>query len=210
MRPHAPFNASLCWGLVCLISVAALQAETNPLDKRLRELAAKATEERAWPPLRRYAESALDPERRGQAYFVLGYRQFEAREYLAATDNLRLAAETGFVLADFATYYRASAARQAAQADLAIAAVDGFSTRYPGSTLRFEALALLAELLLEAGQPERAIGALTAEPRLRRAAGSDSASGARILGRAPRRRCRPALPRGVLRLPDLCRSKGCR
>lgn len=147
--------------------MAALRAEVDPLGKRLRELAAQAVEKRARASLRRYAESVLDSERRGQAYLVLGYREYEAREYPAGAEDLRRARETGFSLADFATYYGASAARQAGQSNQAIEALDGFSGRYPGSALRFDAPALVAELLLEAGQPERAIRALTAEPRVR-------------------------------------------
>ena len=160
-------KTALCRGLVCLLSVAVLRAEVDPLGKRLGQLAARAVDKRAWVPLRRYAESVPDSERRGQAYLVLGYREYEAREYPAAAEDLRQARETSFSLADFAAYYGASAARQAGQSDQAMEALDGFSGRYPGSTLRFDALALLAELLLETGQPERAIGALTAEPRVR-------------------------------------------
>jgi soluble lytic murein transglycosylase len=147
--------------------VAGLRAEVDPLGKRLSQLAAQAVEKRAWAALRRYAELVPDSERRGQAYLVLGYREYEAREYPAAAEDLRRARDTSFSLADFATYYGASAARQAGQSDQAIETLDGFSGRYPGSTLRFDAVTLLAKLLLETGQPERAIHALTAEPQVR-------------------------------------------
>jgi soluble lytic murein transglycosylase len=160
-------KTALSAGLVCLLSVAALRAEVDLPGKRLGQLAARAVEKHAWGALRHYAESGLDSERRGQAYFVLGYREYEAREYPAAAEDLRRARKTGVSLADLATYYGASAARQAGQSDQAIEALDGFSGRYPGSTLRFDALALLADLWLETGQAERAIGALTAESQVR-------------------------------------------
>jgi soluble lytic murein transglycosylase len=160
-------KTALSAGLVCLLSVAALRAEVDLPGERLGQLAARAVEKHAWGALRHYAESGLDSERRGQAYFVLGYREYEAREYPAAAEDLRRAQQTGFSLADFATYYGASAARQAGQSDQAIQALDGFSGRYAGSTLRFDALALLADLWLETGQAERAIGALTAESQVR-------------------------------------------
>ena len=167
MRLCAPIKTCLSLGLLCLLSVGSLRAEANPLAGRLPQLAARAAQKANWAPLRAYAESAPDSESRGQAYLVLGYREYQAAEYPTAADDLRRAAETGFSLADFAAFYGASAARQAAQSDRTIAALEGFSTRYPGSTLRFEALALLAEVLLETGQPERAIGVLTSEPRIR-------------------------------------------
>ena len=157
----------LCLGLVCLFSVASLRAEADPLGGRLRQLAARAAEKRNWAPLRHYAESAPDSERRGQAYLVLGYREYEAAEYPTAADDLRQAAETGFSLADFAKYYWVLAARQAGQSGQAVDALDGYAERFPTSALRVEALALVAELLLETGQPERAMGALAAEPRVR-------------------------------------------
>jgi len=158
---------SLCLGLVYLISAASLRAEADPLGGRLRQLAARAAEKRNWAPLRHYAESAPDSERRGQAYLVLGYREYEAAEYPTAAADLRQAAETGFSLADFAKYYWALAARQAGQSGQAVDALDGYAERYPTSALRVEALALVAELLLETGQRARAIGALAAEPRVR-------------------------------------------
>jgi soluble lytic murein transglycosylase len=158
---------SLCLGLVCLFSAASLRAEADPLGGQLRQLAARAAEKRNWTPLRRYAESAPDSERRGQAYLVLGYREYEAAEYPTAADDLRQAAETGFSLADYARYYRALAARQTGQSGQALEALDGYAERFPTSALRVEALALVAELWLEAGQPERAIDALAAEPRVR-------------------------------------------
>jgi len=167
LRPRDQILTGLCLGLVYLFSVASLRAEADPLGGRLRQLAARAAEKRNWAPLRHYAVSAPDSERRGQAYLVLGYREYEAAEYPTAADDLRQASETGFSLADFAKYYRALAARQAGQSGQALEALDGYAERYPTSALRVEALALVAELWLEAGQPERAMDALAAEPRVR-------------------------------------------
>jgi len=75
------------------------------IDPQLERLAARATKKRGWPPLRRYTGSAQGPERKGLAYFVLGYRQYEAGDYQAAESALREAASTDCSLADYAEYY---------------------------------------------------------------------------------------------------------
>lgn len=137
----------------------------DPVSRELRLLASRASQTHAWPPLRRYAESTHEPERRGLAYLVLGYREYEAAQYLSATADLGLAAATGFSLADFAAYYRAEAARAAHEPLKVVEALQGFSNHHPDSTLRYEALALLGQALLQTGQPERAIQALTAQPK---------------------------------------------
>ena len=167
MSPLYKIRASLLLGLVCLASAAGLGAATHQPAPGLRQLAAQATDKRAWAALERYARAASDAEQRGQAYFVLGYREFEAGEYPTAAEHLRQAAETDFSLADFARYYWAAAARQAGQAAQALEALDDFPARYPGSALRLEASALRAQALLGAGQPQRAVQELTAEPQVR-------------------------------------------
>lgn len=155
-------------GLLCLLAVTAFGAGGVARAANLRELAARAQDRSTWAELRRLAESALGGEQRGQAYLVLGYREYEAGEFAVAADELRHAAETGFSLTDVARYYEASAARQAGRLAQAAEILGAFSTRYPRSPLRFDALALAAQSLLDSSQPERAIQALSAEPSVRR------------------------------------------
>ena len=134
----------------------------------LQDLARRAARRSVWPSVRRYAASTKDNEQRGLAYFVLGYREYGAGEASRASADLGRAAATGFSLVDFALYYRAEAAQEPA---LVVEALQGFSTRYPESTLRYDALALLAQALLQASQPARAIEVLTAEPKLQQRPG---------------------------------------
>jgi len=153
-------------GLVWLLATAAFGAAGR--TPNLYKLAAQAQERSTWKELRRFAESVSDSEQRGQAYLVLGYREHETGEFPAAAEDLRRAAETNFSLADFALYYQASAVRQASQPAQAAEILDGFSARYPQSPLRFDALALAAQSLLDSSQPEGAIQVLIGEPLVRR------------------------------------------
>ncbi len=141
-------------------------AAGDPVGRQLRQLAARATRTDAWPPLRRFAASTQDPERRGLAYFVLGFREYEAGEYTAAAVDLRDAAATRFSLADYSEYYSAAAAETGGQPGRVIEALEGFAVRHPRSALRLRCLELLAQAILETAQPERALQALLAEPRV--------------------------------------------
>ncbi len=131
----------------------------------LQSLAARADHKNTWPALRKYAGATKDPEQRGRAYFVLGYREYEANDYGPAAADLDHAGATRFTLADFAVYYQARAAFAGGQPEKADAALEDFATRFPQSTLRDEATALLAQALLQAGQPERAITLLKSQPQ---------------------------------------------
>jgi soluble lytic murein transglycosylase len=168
VSPLQKIRASLLLGLLCLGFVAGLGAATRQAAPSLRHLAAQAGDKRAWAALERYARAASAGELRGQAYLVLGYREYEAGEYPIAADHLRQAAETRFSLADFGRYYWAAAARQAGQTAQTLEALDDFQGRYPGSALRHEAFRLRAQALLETGQPQRAVQELTAESQVRR------------------------------------------
>lgn len=132
----------------------------------LDSLAARADHKNVWPALRKYATSAKDPEVRGRAYFVLGYREYEANAYGPAAADLDRAAKTSFSLTDFALYYQARAALAGQEADKAAGALQGLVSRFPQSTRRHDASQLLAEALLQVDQAERAIQTLTAEPQL--------------------------------------------
>jgi peptidoglycan lytic transglycosylase len=150
---------------VVLCAVAASPALA--VSRRLRRLAAGAEKRESWEALRRFGESARNSEERSLALFTLGYREYEAGEYDSALGDLRRAAGNDFSLLDYAQYFRAASARQAGEAGEVTEALEGFSTRYPRSTSRLDALELLASVLLEQGQAGRAVEILTAEPRVR-------------------------------------------
>jgi peptidoglycan lytic transglycosylase len=151
-----------------LLSPGAVAASGGPVvDAQLRQLAARAKRKTTWPRLHRYAARSKDPEQRGLAYFVLGYRQYEAGRYPDATVALRQAAAAQFSLADFAEYYWAAAAEARGRSSEVIEILQDFGTRHAQSALCVQALELLARAFLRNSQPERAIQALTAEPRFR-------------------------------------------
>jgi soluble lytic murein transglycosylase len=168
LRLQAKIKAFIVAGVVWLFAAGALGAATPARATVLQKLAARAQDRRAWPELRRFAEAASDPEQRGEAYLALGYQEYQAKEFALAADSLGHAVETDFCLADFALYYQASALRQGGEPAEAAEMLDGFSARYPQSPLRFDALALAAQSLLDSSQPERAVQALIAEPLVRR------------------------------------------
>ncbi|HUI40939.1 MAG TPA: transglycosylase SLT domain-containing protein [Terriglobia bacterium] len=104
---------------------------------------------------------------KGLAYFALGYRELQAGEYPAALEHLGRAASSGFSLADFAAYYRAEAARQADEPEIAVQCLSGFRQRFPRSTLLPEATRALARSQLAAGAFEQALQVLTGSPEFR-------------------------------------------
>jgi len=153
---------------VCLLLSICSLAPAQTADRRLRDLAARAESRAVWPQLRSLAEKATDAERRGRAYLVLGYREYDAGEIEGASKDLRAATETGFSLADHARFYWGDAGHQAGKPAETIEALDDFATLHARSTRRLAALELLAKALLETGQPDRAIQGLTSEPQTRR------------------------------------------
>ncbi len=156
------------WLLLALLSGAwpALMAAQVP-SAELRALASKANSKSAWAPLLRFAESAKDPEEQGLAYFVLGYREFDADSYEFAISNFKKAAEIDFSLADYAQYYLAAAAQEANRPNDVLEALAGFNARFPESSLRQNALELYARTLLDTNQARRAVEVLKGGPRLR-------------------------------------------
>ena len=113
MRPHFKILAEVCWALLAIQILVEARPAGESVSVPLRELAARAGERSAWPQLRRYAESQKAPEQRALAYFALGYREYEAGEYLAAAQDLGQSAARQFSLADYATYYSDAAALKA-------------------------------------------------------------------------------------------------
>jgi soluble lytic murein transglycosylase len=159
--------ALLPWAASALARPAALPAATRSVPAELQQLAARAANRRIWPRLRRYGETRKEPEQRGWAYFVLGYREYEAGDYPAAQGDLRQAALSGFPLADHAEFYRASAACRVQGPAQAAEVLEGFADRFPESPLRLQALELLAESLIQAHEAPRALTTLLAESRVR-------------------------------------------
>ncbi len=168
MRLFVTINASVGLAAILLSLGAGDGQAASPVDAELRRLAGRAANREGWPLLRRYANTAKDSEQRGLAYFLLGYREYEAEEFPAASHDLRDAARTPkFLLEDFAEYFGAAAADNAGQTAEAPKVLEDFHKRFPDSPLRLQALELLAKAFLESGDSERAVAALTAEPQVR-------------------------------------------
>ncbi len=151
--------------LLAILAGAPAIAETGRVSPRLRNLAARAANHRGWNALRRYARAEPNREAQGLAYFALGYREYEARLYEPAAEDLLRAAETGHLLGDYADYYEALADKALNRSSNATTILEDFSSRYPDSPLGLQAVNLLAGLLIQQGHPQRAVQTLRAEPR---------------------------------------------
>ena len=130
-------------------------------------MATRADQKQGRSALARYAGAATSREAKGLAYFTLGYREFQAHSPAAISD-LAHAASTGFSLVDYAEYYRAAAASEEGEPEIAISALTGFTGRFPESVLGLESTRLLAWSLLGTGRPGDAIKILQAETQLSR------------------------------------------
>jgi peptidoglycan lytic transglycosylase len=137
---------------------------TPAASPTLRSLAFQAQEPGGWAALRRFAVKAEGPDEKSLAYFVLGYREFQAERYREAEHDLERSAVAESPLADFAEFYRAAALRAGGRPREAAGLIADFRGRHPQSALRAEALALGAQCLTDSGEPERAIQALAMEP----------------------------------------------
>lgn len=160
------FVPTLClWAVVAAMPVRAYAADLLPTT--LRNLAASAAHAETWPRLRTFAQSHKDSEWSGWAYFLAGYTEYEGQHYSEAAPDLAQAGQSGFSLADYAVYYQAAALGQSGRRQEAAEALQNFATRFPQSHLRYKALALRANTLLDAQQLEQAITALASEPEIR-------------------------------------------
>jgi soluble lytic murein transglycosylase len=159
--------AQVCWALLAVSILVEARPAVEPVPTPLRELAAGAAKRSTWPQLRRYAESQKAPEQRALAYFALGYREYEAGEYVTAAKDLREAAGSKFSLADYASYYSAAAAHKANDPVQTVEVVRDFSSDFPESPLHLQALALLAEALIDSQKPQEAVQILIGEPSVR-------------------------------------------
>src|SRR5208337_5010140 len=167
VRPHFKILAEVCWALLAVQILVEAHPAVESVPVPLRELAARAGKRSTWPQLRRYAESQKAPEQRALAYFALGYREYEAGEYLAAAEDLRQSAARRFSLVDYATYYSAAAALKANNPVQTAEAVRDFSSSFPASPLRLQGVELLAEALFDSHEPQEAVQILTADPSVR-------------------------------------------
>ena len=167
MRIRVTILAVVCWALAPAQGFAAERAPAAPVPASLRELAARASKRAFWPELRAYAESRKGSEQSDLAYFALGYREYEAGYYLDASEDLRKAAAPEFTLADYASYYAASAAFKAGHPAQAAERVRGFASDYPVSPLRSQALQLLAQSLMASEKAQESVQVLTSDPSVR-------------------------------------------
>ena len=149
------------------LGFAADRPAVEPVPAPLRDLAARAAKRAVWPELRAYAESRKGAEQRDLAYFALGYREYEAGYYLDAAQDLRKAVTAEFTLADYASFYAASAAFKAGNPAQAADGSRGFASEYPASPLRFQGLQLLAQALMASEKAKEAVQILTADPGVR-------------------------------------------
>jgi len=155
------------WALLAVSILVEARTPAESVPTPLRELASRAANPSAWPQLRHYAESQKAPEQRGLAYFVLGYREYSASEWVTSASDLREAATSNSFLADYASYYSATAARKANNPMQAAEVVRDFATNFPKSPLRLQALALLAGALIDSQKPQEAVQVLIADPNIR-------------------------------------------
>jgi len=156
-------------GLAFILLAVGARAQEDPgrASATLRALASRSQSPTSWPRLRHYAESTPDLQQRGLAYFLIGYREYQARQYPLALASLKQAASTGFSLTDYAVYFSGAAAQAMGENHTARDLLQNFSTRFPGTPLRTDALALNAQTFLDDNQGEQAVQLLAADPQVR-------------------------------------------
>lgn len=142
----------------------AVQSQVPPV---LVRLSSRADSSSAWPALRRYAASLKSARDRALAYFVLGYREFDADQYDDAANDLAKAASPVSPLADLADYYRASAVYKGGHPEAVEGILGAFNKRHPSSTKHYDAIELLAWGYLQTGEPQKALRLLRREPQVR-------------------------------------------
>ena len=118
------------------------------------------------PELQRYAEREKSLRWRGFAYLVLGYQEYQAKEFTAARKDLLSAVETNFPFADIARYLAADAAQQSNDPGGVLEILKDFDKKYPGSIERIPAIELFAAASIATGRPSLAIPWLEAAPEL--------------------------------------------
>lgn len=151
-----------------LASAARTQAAGRQrIPTALVRLSAKAKSSRTWPALRHYAVTRRSPRERALAYFVMGYREYQAGSYVLAQKDLARIVKVNSSIQDLAQYYDASAAYKAGHPGLASSILEGFTQRFPASIKHFNAVELLAWGYLQTGQTQKALHVLQHEPQVR-------------------------------------------
>jgi soluble lytic murein transglycosylase len=130
---------------LALLSHAYLDTHSSDSEFQLREYGAKTAGD----------AGAL-------AYFVLGYAQWQDKHFSEAAQYLRLARVVPTSLADYADYYLVSALQNSGDHAGALAVLDGFETRHPGSSLTTRAWYAQSVALEATGSPAKAIDLLSA------------------------------------------------
>ncbi len=152
-------------GSCCGFAIAKRPPNPWRLPPALVQLAAQARYPRGWTALRLYARRERNPLRRGLAWLALGYREYQARQFNIARDDLLLAAATRFEFAGVSTYLAAQAAWRANEPSQVVSILSRFGDKYPASFERLPARRLLAAALVRASLPERALETLADLPR---------------------------------------------
>lgn len=157
-------------GVFLLLSawvVPAVCAVQPQVPSVLVRLSLKADSSSAWPELRRYAASLKSARDRALAYFVLGYREYDANQYDDAANDLAKATSPVSPLADLADYYRASAVYKGGHPEGVEGILGTFNKRFPSSTKHYDAIELLAWGYLQTGEPQKALQLLRSVPQVR-------------------------------------------
>lgn len=163
----------LCALLICALFFPLVSFAGTPVISQRRlpamlvRLAAKAKSSRTWPELRHYASTRRVPKDRALAYFVLGYREYQAGHYATAEKDLAKASSTGTPLADLAQYYCASAAYKGGYPRRVAGILSNFTKHFPLSMEHYAAIDLLAWGYLQTGQPQKALNVLLGTPEVR-------------------------------------------
>jgi soluble lytic murein transglycosylase len=146
---------------VIILSGRAIPAVGRAVPQRLQLVAIQAKTRQGWANLRRYAQLTRNNEDRGLAYFLLGYREYEANLDDLARSDLRLAVQSNCQLQDLAEYYEALADRKLNHNPDAIQVLEYLLQWHPDTAFRLQATTLLANLLIQGKQPAQAIRILS-------------------------------------------------
>ena len=117
--------------------------------------------------LREFMASQPPGEAQWLALFVVGYREYQDKNFRAATQALRNAAGRPFILADYAGYFFAQSAASGGRKEEAVEVLKGYAGKYPYSPYRVRAVADRANWLIDLGKVREAVEQLQAEPQLK-------------------------------------------
>ncbi|HTV56733.1 MAG TPA: transglycosylase SLT domain-containing protein [Terriglobia bacterium] len=159
------------------LSAIVLASFATPLagqtvSQRLHRLALRAKTKRNWAALRRYARLTRNNNDRGLAYFVLGYREYNANLGDLARSDFRLAIQSNCRLKDLAEYYEALADQDLNRDPDAVQVLQHLLQWHPDTAFRLRATTLLANLLIQGKQEAQAIRILSESPGVSQSPGA--------------------------------------